>query len=153
MNTEWAAGLAVRQVVESFGRSFSKEDEEAVVGLPWDTIFENSVNDYQLPVSIEAFKEQVLAAKEVILQDKLEALPGAVQALRRCAERAPVAVVSGSYRREIEATMQALGIRNDIRFIVSNEDVQPGKPTPGPYLEAARRLHVAPRSCVVLRGF
>jgi len=150
VDTEWAAAKAVKEVVESYGKQFDKEDEKAVIGLPWRTIFDNTIEKYQLPLKRLELKDKVIARKSGILKNSTrQELPGAVKALRLCASRYPVAVVSGSYRKEIEDTVKCLQIDKVIRFFVSNEDVVPGKPAPGPYLEAARRLNVNPEKCLV----
>lgn len=149
VDTEWASARALRQIVEELGGSFEQADEDAVVGLPWETIFVNTVEKYRLPLDTEQLKERVLARKALLLAGDPRELPGAVDALRRCAARWPVAVVSGSYRHEVAETIETLGITEDIRFQVANEDCIPGKPQPGPYLLAAQKLGVNPRACLV----
>jgi HAD superfamily hydrolase (TIGR01509 family) len=61
----------------------------------------------------------------------------------------PLAVASGGFRRQIEQTLDALGIRSLFNTVVCVEDYVRGKPFPDPFLEAARRLNVLPRDCVV----
>ncbi len=62
---------------------------------------------------------------------------------------APMAVASGGLRRYVEITLDALGIRAWFQAIVCAEDCARAKPFPDPFLEAARRLNVAPDDCVV----
>ena len=52
----------------------------------------------------------------------------------------PLAVASGGFHRQIEQTLDALGIRSLFRAVVCAEDYARGKPCPDPFLEAARRL-------------
>jgi beta-phosphoglucomutase-like phosphatase (HAD superfamily) len=61
----------------------------------------------------------------------------------------PLAVASGGFRRQIESTLDALGIRCLFDAVVCVEDYTRGKPFPDPFLEAARRLGVEPGGCVV----
>jgi HAD superfamily hydrolase (TIGR01509 family) len=61
----------------------------------------------------------------------------------------PLAVASGGFRRQIELTLDALGIRRLFKAVVCVEDYARGKPCPDPFLEAARRLEVPPAECVV----
>lgn len=150
VDTEWAAAKAVRLVVESFDRVFDSEDEEAVIGLPWRTIFDNTIEKYKLEITRPQLKDLVINKKaEILANSTRHELPGAVNALRLCKKHYPVAIVSGSYRKEIQDTIDSLNIADDIQFFVANEDVVPGKPAPGPYLEAARRLGVNPENCLV----
>jgi len=149
VDTEWAAGRAVRLVIESFGIVCDPADELAVIGIPWETIFTNYPKKYRIPLSYDEFKDKVLDTKAAILGQVTHELPGATEALRRCAKRYPVAVVSGSYRHEVQATLSALKVLDFVRFFIANEDSMPGKPDPKPYLLAAERLNVDPKRCVV----
>jgi HAD superfamily hydrolase (TIGR01509 family) len=77
-------------------------------------------------------------------------IPGAVDAVRRCAARWPLAVASSSNPELIEVVLEASGLRDVIPIAVSSQDVARGKPAPDVYLEAARRLGVDPRSCAAV---
>jgi len=61
----------------------------------------------------------------------------------------PLAVASGGGRRSVQATLQGLGLIHLFDTIVTSEDYKNGKPSPDPYLEAARRLGVDPSGCLV----
>jgi HAD superfamily hydrolase (TIGR01509 family) len=77
-------------------------------------------------------------------------IDGAVDAVRRIAARWPVAVASSAHPRVIDAALAATGLRDAIRIVVSSDEVEHGKPAPDVYLEAARRLGVAPGGCLVV---
>lgn len=59
----------------------------------------------------------------------------------------PMAVASGGSRRVIEQVLEHLDIRHLFSAVVTNEDVVNQKPAPDIFLEAARRLGVAPNLC------
>ena len=61
--------------------------------------------------------------------------------------RIPLAVASGGTRRIIEQVLEHLGIRSLFQAIVTSEDVVHQKPAPDIYLEAARRIGIAPARC------
>jgi HAD superfamily hydrolase (TIGR01509 family) len=71
-------------------------------------------------------------------------LPGAVEAVRRIAERWPLGLASSSNRELIDAVLEAGGLSGSFRTTVSSEEVARGKPAPDVYLEAARRLGADP---------
>jgi HAD superfamily hydrolase (TIGR01509 family) len=73
-------------------------------------------------------------------------IPGAVEAVRRCAERWPLAVASSSNPELIEVVLDAAGLHEVIPVVVSSQEVARGKPAPDVYLEAARRLGVDPHA-------
>jgi beta-phosphoglucomutase family hydrolase len=59
----------------------------------------------------------------------------------------PLAVASGGTRAVIEQVLEHLGIRHLFQAIVTSEDVVHQKPAPDIFLEAARRIGVAPQCC------
>ena len=77
-------------------------------------------------------------------------IPGAVEAVRRCAARWPLAVASSSNPELIEVVLDAAGLHDAIPVVVSSQEVARGKPAPDVYLEAARRLEVEPHACAAV---
>jgi HAD superfamily hydrolase (TIGR01509 family) len=61
----------------------------------------------------------------------------------------PMAIASGSVRRLVTRTLEALGITDWFPVIVAAEDTARHKPEPDVFLEAARRLGVEPAGCTV----
>jgi len=61
----------------------------------------------------------------------------------------PIAVASGGYRDTVTRTLDRLAIRDWFDVMVVAEDTPRHKPEPDVFLEAARRLKVAPAGCVV----
>jgi beta-phosphoglucomutase family hydrolase len=64
--------------------------------------------------------------------------------------RLPMAVASGGIKHIIEQVLEHLKIRHFFDAIVTSEDVKHQKPAPDIFLEAARRIGVAPENC---RGY
>jgi HAD superfamily hydrolase (TIGR01509 family) len=77
-------------------------------------------------------------------------IDGAVDAVRRIAERWPVAVASSSNRELIDVVLAEAGLDSLGRVSVSSEEVARGKPAPDVYLEALRRLGVEPSRAVAV---
>jgi HAD superfamily hydrolase (TIGR01509 family) len=77
-------------------------------------------------------------------------IPGAVEAVRRCAGRWPLAVASSSNPELIEVVLDTAGLHDVIPIVVSSQEVARGKPAPDVYLEAARRLDAEPRRCAAV---
>jgi HAD superfamily hydrolase (TIGR01509 family) len=61
----------------------------------------------------------------------------------------PLAIASGSVRRLVTRTLEALAISDWFDTIVAAEDTTRHKPEPDVFLEAARRLHADPATCTV----
>ena len=81
---------------------------------------------------------------------ELPLIPGAVDAVERIAARWPLGLASSSNRELIDAALEAAALARHFRVTVSSEEVERGKPAPDVYLEAARRLEVAPEHCAAI---
>ena len=77
-------------------------------------------------------------------REELPVIDGAVEAVRRIADRWPLALASSSNRPLIDLALELMGVADLFRVTVSSEEVERGKPAPDVYLEAARRLGVSP---------
>jgi HAD superfamily hydrolase (TIGR01509 family) len=77
-------------------------------------------------------------------------IPGAAEAVRAIAARRPVGIASSSNPELIEVVLRASGLADVVLVAVSSEEVAHGKPAPDVYLEAARRLGVAPSRCAAV---
>lgn len=71
--------------------------------------------------------------------------PAMRAAVRHAAERVPVALVSGAYRREIEPVLAAAGIDECFEVVVTADDVTHGKPHPEGYVQAVVALGLSDR--------
>jgi HAD superfamily hydrolase (TIGR01509 family) len=75
---------------------------------------------------------------------------GVVDFVRRLvAAGVPRAVGTSALRRDADALLRELGLRDAFDVVVTAEDVARGKPDPQVYRDAARRLAVPAPACVV----
>jgi HAD superfamily hydrolase (TIGR01509 family) len=72
------------------------------------------------------------------------------EAVRFAAERVPIAICSGAARAEIEPVVEAAGIAECFRAVVSSDDVVHGKPDPEGYRKALELLDADPARAAVL---
>jgi HAD superfamily hydrolase (TIGR01509 family) len=75
-------------------------------------------------------------------------VPAVIERLAAGAYR--LAVASSSLPAIVEGRLQAVRVRHLFEVVVSSFEVPRGKPAPDVFLEAARRLGVAPEACLVV---
>ncbi|MEU7615638.1 HAD family phosphatase [Micromonospora rifamycinica] len=80
---------------------------------------------------------------------QLTAVPGVLAHIEQAYRRVPFAVVSGSTRESVTASLTALGLLDRFDALVCAEDYARAKPDPECYLLAARLLDVPPEQCLV----
>ena len=113
----------------------------------WSRYMHDVIGLEEPPDEISAEVVRRLAAR---YREKLPLIPGAREAVLRLAERWPLAVASSSNRPIIDLVLERSGLDSAFQAIVSSEEVARGKPAPDVYLEAARRLGVAPARCAAV---
>jgi HAD superfamily hydrolase (TIGR01509 family) len=92
----------------------------------------------------EEINREVVARMLAAYGDRLPLIDGAVEAVRRLAERWPLGVASSSNRELIDRALELSGLAPLFRATVSSEEVARGKPAPDVYVEATHRLGVRP---------
>ena len=81
--------------------------------------------------------------------DTLAAIDPIVEIAREHRGQLPMAVASGGTRRLVELQLKQINVFEWFDSIVASEDTEKGKPDPDIFLEAAKRLGVAPEHCQV----
>jgi len=61
-----------------------------------------------------------------------------------------IAVCSNSVRSSVEEMMKLSGLEDYIDLMISNEDVENGKPDPEMYIKAMKELNLKPHECMIL---
>jgi beta-phosphoglucomutase family hydrolase len=83
------------------------------------------------------------------LLPQLKAVPEVLEHIEAAHLRTPFAVVSGSTRESVIASLVRLNLRDRFDTLVCAEDYKKSKPDPEAFLLAASRLSVAPENCLV----
>jgi len=69
--------------------------------------------------------------------------------LEKLSQRHPVAIVSGSTRRQVSDAITLMGVGERLQFYLGSEDYPRGKPDPACFLLAAKRFGIDPAECLV----
>ena len=87
------------------------------------------------------------------MRERYAALPlvdGAADTVRRLGDSFRIALASSSNRPLIDAVLDVSGLGRLFEATASSEEVARGKPAPDVFLEAARRLGLAPAACAAV---
>ena len=100
--------------------------------------------------SPDEINAEVVRRMQVRYTEHLPLIEGAVQAVERLARSFRLGLASSSNRPLIDSVLAAAAIAELFAATVSSEEVARGKPAPDVFLEAARRLGVAPERCAAV---
>jgi HAD superfamily hydrolase (TIGR01509 family) len=142
---------AVRErYVRERGGRYDEEVQRAMMGMSapeWSRFLHEEAG---VPGEPEDINRDVVELMLDAYKEELPLLPGAKEAVRRLADAFPLALASSSNREIFETVLDLAGLMDCFRATVSSEEVERGKPGPDVYLEAARRLGVAPDACAAV---
>lgn len=140
--------VAWQKLLRGYGCEFEEEAFYSLGGMPTREIVArlNVQQGLRMPV------EEVCARKERLYLEMLPELKPVPEVLEHIEEKygeIPFAVVSGSTRDSVEASLRTLKLLERFETLVCAGEYNKGKPDPEPFLLAANRLGVAAQDCLV----
>ena len=146
---EWLA--VEEEIANSLGITWQTKDQVHCLGGPLRKVGEYLAT--RAGLAVEAGLELELRIISMMVDRVAQGvvpMPGAMELLAELkAAGIPIAVVSASPRRLVDAALRGAGL-SGFDTIVAGDEVSRTKPFPDPYLEAARRLGASAWECVVL---
>jgi HAD superfamily hydrolase (TIGR01509 family) len=136
-----------RQLAEERGGRWSDTASRDMMGMSspeWSRYMREEVGLEDEPAEISA---EIVRRLEERYRMNLPLITGSEQAVKRIADRWPLALASSSNRELIDLALEASGLARFFRVTVSSEEVDRGKPAPDVFVEAARRLDTEPSHC------
>ena len=150
LDTEQVWDEVREKLARERGGRYDEQAQQAMMGMSSGEWSSHMHDELGLPEPPEEISAEVVRRLLARYRDRLPLIPAAVEAVERLAERWPLAVASSSNRELIEEFLGGSGLRARFHTSVSSEEVRRGKPAPDVFLEAARRLGVAPGRCAAI---
>lgn len=140
--------LAWKQALSENGCNFPEGLFYKWGGMPvHEIIFTlNRMRGLNMPV------EDVAVRKENLYYEylpRLTAVPEVLEVIEAAYGKIPFAVVSGSTRESVTASLESLKLLDKFQALVCAGDYQRSKPHPEAFLLAAEKLGVLPKKCLV----
>jgi HAD superfamily hydrolase (TIGR01509 family) len=138
------------QLVRERGGRWHERAQREMMGMSsteWARYMHDQLGVPDPPAEISA---EVVRRLEYRYRERLPLIEGAHAAVEGLAASWPLGLASSSNRELIDLVLDLSGLAPFFRVTVSSEEVARGKPAPDVYLEAARRLGVAPERCAAV---
>jgi HAD superfamily hydrolase (TIGR01509 family) len=140
---------AMRQTAKTMDREMSLEFCHSMVGVPLIECNAMIQGLYGPAFSVPEFRARYSPIIKSMLEERIPLKPGVVEILDFLeAHGLPAAVATSAHRNHAENHLGRAGLLDRFTAIATRDDVRHPKPAPDIYLEAARRLGVAPERCV-----
>jgi HAD superfamily hydrolase (TIGR01509 family) len=140
--------LAWKKALGELNCEFEEELFYAWGGMPVVEIIStlNARHGLSMPVEVVSCRKEGLYFE---LLPQLKAVPEVLELIEAEHGRTPFAVVSGSTRESVTASLISLNLLDRFDALVCAGDYRKSKPDPESFLLAAARLGVAPEACLV----
>jgi HAD superfamily hydrolase (TIGR01509 family) len=149
LDTEVIYIEAMQAAARSLGREMALDFCHSMIGVPAKECTLMIEAYYGEGFSIEEFRGRFYELLRGLLDAGIPLKPGVVELLDFLAGRGlPLAVATSSERRTAERHLAKAGLLDRFTALATRDDVERPKPHPDLYLEAARRLGVAPERCL-----
>ena len=121
----------------------------AMVGVPRTQCNLLLQQHFGTEFDLETFRGHYAASVQDRMRERVPIKPGVVELLDFLADRAlPLAIATSANRETAERNLGRAGLLDRFQVVSTRDDAERAKPAPDIYLEAARRLGVAPAHCV-----
>ncbi|HTA35784.1 MAG TPA: HAD family phosphatase [Solirubrobacteraceae bacterium] len=153
LDTEEAWTRAERTLFARRAREFTDADKRTLIGSSRSMAAVKLEALLDRPNQGEALMDELL---ELVMDEALKGVaprPGALELIARLSDAGlPLAVASNSEPQFVERVLAGAGLLDGGPFatVVTVADIEHPKPAPDIYLEACRRLRVAPADAVAL---
>jgi HAD superfamily hydrolase (TIGR01509 family) len=127
--------------------SGAQADMMGMSSREWSRYMHEVIGLAEPPAEISA---EVVGRMRRRYSEQLPLIDGAVEAVRLLDGSFRLALASSSNREIIDTVLAQAGLVDAFEVTVSSEEVARGKPAPDVFLEAARRLGVAPGRCTAV---
>jgi len=142
--------IAEIEMLSAVGVPITEEDAIQTTGLRTDEVVELWYSRYPWPdPPKKAIEAQIITRLIALVRERGKLMPGVRETLKAVSDAGyRLAIASSSSSEIIAAVLDTLGISDYFQVAQSAEHEPYGKPHPGVYIEAARRLGVAPWRCL-----
>jgi beta-phosphoglucomutase family hydrolase len=142
---------AWQKVFGEKGVTFTRQDFNKKFGQRNDTIIRSALGEEISQSKLDAVAKEKEETFRNLAKNNVKPLPGAVELLKSLGEHGfKLALASSAPMENIRLVTESLGIYNSFQAMVYGREVTEGKPSPQPFLLAAKKLGIEPRCCVVI---
>lgn len=143
---------ATARMFRELGHELPRTDFKEFVGMGEDKIIAGAAAAHGIAIDLPGAKARTYEIYLELILGRLKPIAGAVEFVARMQARGlALAVASSADAIKVEGNLKALGVpASTFRTIVTGSEVAKKKPAPDIFIEAIRRIGLAPSECLVI---
>lgn len=146
MALHWEAWHAT---LDFCGKKLDDNYLDTMRGVPTNLMVQRINRDFGWNLDPEEFSKEK-EERFVAILDRVKPIDPVFELALRYKTKLPMAVASGGERETVLATLENIELGDFFDTVLTAADDVAPKPAPDIFLEAARRMQVAPENCLVL---
>jgi HAD superfamily hydrolase (TIGR01509 family) len=150
IDSEGVWNAARKDVSLQHGGRWSPDAQRAMMGMSSVEWSQYMHDELGVRMASGQISETVVARMEELYREDLPLMPGARETVIGLGRVWPLGLASSANRPIIDLVLNLARLSDEFVATVSSDEVQLGKPAPDVYLEAARRVRVAPNRCAAI---
>jgi len=133
-----------------FGYAVPDDYEGALMGMSFYQVAEYTKKRFNIPLSIEEIMNEWNRMAEYKYEFEIMPKDYAVDFIKNCYENdIKMGICTSNSRHLVEKLLCRIDIDKYMSVILTGDEIKNGKPAPDIYLEASKRLDIAPNKCMV----
>lgn len=139
-----------RELLEEFGGKITDEEHDEFIGTTDYHMWSTLKDRFNLEPSVD---EMIKIKKRRFVKniDKVELVEGFYDLmLELYNENYLLALASSNNRKTVDLILDMFDLDKYIKYSISGEEVEKGKPNPEIFLKVAKKLDVSPQDCLVI---
>jgi len=139
---------AYNHVFSKYGYPLSKDK--------WEEWIQNShhvkdwIKKHNLPLNPEKIRAEKKEIYDQLIASKLNLMSGAKKVVKLLSKKYRLCIASSSRIESIEAVLQKFDLHSKFEKLISDTELEKGKPYPDIFLKAAKLMQVSPEVCLVI---
>lgn len=151
IDTEPTWTLVDQRFLDGYGKTYLPIDKSRFMGSGVREFIKFIKKRFSLFENEEKLLSERMGIFQSLVNENLKLMPGAENLLQEFSKNGYLlAMATGNTRQMMDLMTENLKIRKYFNVTVSSDEVPHGKPAPDIFLEAARRLDIKPKECLVL---
>ena len=137
-------------LIEKLGGKLETQEHEKFVGTTDYYMWNKLKNKFDFEPSVEEIIEM---KKQMFLEkiDQIKLMNNCKKLIVNLYKKGyPLAIASSNNRITVDKVIKKFDLGKYMKFVISGEEVNEGKPNPEIFLTAAKKMHILPEDCLVI---
>lgn len=151
IDSQLIADRLLNLTAKRFGVRLTKQELHNLHGVSSQTFWKYVKDTYNLPRTVDYYHKQYDVEEEICMYNDLhpiQGIPELITDLR--GHNIPLALATSASKRRMQAVLDLFAMHSSFDVTICADDVIQAKPNPEIFINAADKLQILPKECIVI---